>query len=338
MSKRRRKGSGGGHGADGGDGPQSRGAAARPRARDPRAIEGTHAATQRILRTRGFKSIEEVNEFLRAQRMLTDYAPIEAATALEAAQDLMYKAFQEVGRKRVRLARRALATCAECADAYVVLSEETARTLDEALGLYEAGAAAGERALGRAWIEAHAGDLWMHLEARPYMRSLRGLASCLWEMDRKGESISRYQEMLRLNRNDNQGARYVLICHLIDEGRDAEASRLLAAFRGEGTAWWAFSRALLAFRFAGATRTSNMHLGRAMRANPYVVMLLLDVVPVPPEMPRTWRVGEPDEAVLYFRDAHEGWSATEGALEWLEDRMHRLSPPRGPGHGATPRP
>jgi len=321
-------------GADDGDGPQSRGAAAKPQARDPRAIEGRTAAMHRLLRSREFSSIRERNEFLRTQLPLTEFAPIEAATPLEAAQDLMYRAFRETGRKRVRLARRALATCEECADAYVVLAEETARTLDEALGLYEAGAAAGERALGREWIEAHAGDLWMHLEARPYMRALRGLASCLWAMDRKGESLSRYQEMLRLNRVDNQGARYVLICHLIKEGRDAEARRLHAAFRGEGTAWWAYSRALLAFRSAGATPTSNMHLGRAMRANPYVVMLLLDIVPMPPEMPGTWRVGEPDEAVLYVRDAHEGWSATEGALEWLEDRMHRLSPPRKRREGA----
>ncbi len=336
MSKRWRKGrpkdSGGGD-------PGGREGGGEHRPYDPRAIEGTQAETHRLMRRMHFSTIDEANDYLRRQAMLTSFAPIAAETPLEAAQDLMYRAFGETGRKRVRLARRALEHSADCADAYVVLAEETARTLEGALELYEAGAAAGERALGRTWLEVNAGSLWMRLEARGYMRALGGSASCLWALERRGEAIARYQEMLRLNRHDNQGVRYHLICHLIEEDRDAEARRLLAAFAGDGTAWWAYSRALLSFRAAGAGRTPNMHLGRAMRANPYVVLLLLGMVAMPPGMPRTFKLGDPDEAVLYVDDAHEGWSDTEGANDWLDERWVRLGPPRrekgGHGRGLT---
>jgi len=52
--------------------------------------------------------------------------PPRELTPLERAQDLMYRAFDSTGEKRVTLARKALAISEDCADAYVLLAEETA--------------------------------------------------------------------------------------------------------------------------------------------------------------------------------------------------------------------
>jgi len=68
-------------------------------------------------------------------------------TKLDEAQDLMWDAWDtRASKQRVAMARRALAP--DCADAYVMLAEETARSVDEALEMYEKGVAAGGRALG----------------------------------------------------------------------------------------------------------------------------------------------------------------------------------------------
>lgn len=55
------------------------------------------------------------------------------------------------------MARKALAVSPRCADAYVLLAQETARTVDEALDLYRKGVEAGKLALGDAAFEQDAG-------------------------------------------------------------------------------------------------------------------------------------------------------------------------------------
>ncbi len=71
-----------------------------------------------------------------------------ADEALLQAQDLMYEAFDARGARRAALAREALAISPDCADAYLLLAEETASSVEEARELLEQGVAAGERALG----------------------------------------------------------------------------------------------------------------------------------------------------------------------------------------------
>ena len=69
--------------------------------------------------------------------------------ALWQAQELMYEAWDAgAKRERIELAKRALEISDLCADAHVLLAEEVAKTLVEARRHYEAGVAAGERALG----------------------------------------------------------------------------------------------------------------------------------------------------------------------------------------------
>ena len=65
----------------------------------------------------------------------------------------MYEAWDAgAKRERIALAERALEISDLCADAHVLLAEEAAKTLAEARRHYEAGVAAGERALGPIYV------------------------------------------------------------------------------------------------------------------------------------------------------------------------------------------
>jgi hypothetical protein len=69
--------------------------------------------------------------------------------ALDDAQDLMYTAWETADRRqRIALAKEALRVSPLCADAYVLLAEETAQTPAEAIELYRKGVEAGEQARG----------------------------------------------------------------------------------------------------------------------------------------------------------------------------------------------
>lgn len=95
--------------------------------------------------------------------------------AVDAAQEIMFDAWEcEDPRKRISMARKALKISPDCADAYVLLAEETANGPEQAIDLYAQGVAAGERALGPAAFAEDVGMFWGALRDTPlYARPAR---------------------------------------------------------------------------------------------------------------------------------------------------------------------
>jgi len=246
---------------------------------------------------------------------------------LTAAQDLIHEAFESKGRKRVDLAQRALAISADCADAYGILAEETARTLEAKRDLYAAGVAAGERALGKELFERDAGSFWGLIETRPYMRVRAGLANCQWLLGERDEAVAHYRDLLRLNPADNQGIRYTLARCLLTLGRDVEAETLLGDpdYEDDVSAGWVYARALLAFRQKGAGTPANEMLAEAQEMNPHVPPYLTGAKGLPTRIPELIGFGDESEAAACAAEQVEAWESTPGALEWLrrETLRHR---------------
>src|SRR5215218_2769246 len=242
---------------------------------DPRAMERMTARIGRIMGEQQFESSEEVQAFM-SQYLSEGGSSLEDAppptTPLERAQELIYDAFDTTdARKRVKLAEKALQITEDCADAYVLLAEETAEDAEEARELYEAGVRAAEWALGEEIFAEEAGNFWGILETRPYMRSLEGLASTLWVLGERTEALSHYSRILQLNPNDNQGVRYELAGCLLEEGFDEELGELLEQYEEEASAFWLYTRALWRFRTEGGSERATTELKEATDTNPYVL-------------------------------------------------------------------
>ncbi|MGA2616370.1 MAG: hypothetical protein ABSF26_02095 [Thermoguttaceae bacterium] len=244
-----------------------------------------------------------------------------AETPLDRAQEVMYQAFEASGAEQVRLARKALEISPDCADAYVLLAEH-ARTVEEARKHYEQGVAAGERALGKQAFEEHAGEFWGFLETRPYMRAREGLAQCLSEAGRREEAAGHYQEMLRLNPNDNQGVRYCLATLLLDLDRDQDLRRLLAEYVNDPSAMWTYTKALFAFREGGESHPANKLLAQATKANKHVPAYLLGHKQLPTDLPPYVTRGGEDEAVSYAVGNRRAWLNAPGAISWLRKTLN----------------
>jgi tetratricopeptide (TPR) repeat protein len=244
---------------------------------------------------------------------------------LERAQELMYQAFEETNPgKRIALAHEALSVSADCADAYVLLAEEEADTIQRALDYYQQGVAAGERALGKDFFEENAGDFWAILETRPYMRARQGLAEALWRLKRQDEALEHYREMLRLNPNDNQGIRYLVLVLLLEIEREDEAVELLKEYEDEWSAVWLYTRALLAFRQHGTSSAANKALADALEENPHVTAYLTGKKRIPTSLPPLIGMGDEEEAIAYAHEHLNHWRRTPGAIEWLS----AAKPPR----------
>jgi tetratricopeptide (TPR) repeat protein len=241
-------------------------------------------------------------------------------TGLLEAQDLMYEAFDARGPRRAALARQALAISPDCADAYLLLAEETASSAEEARELLEQGVAAGERALGPEPFEEDVGHFWGLLETRPYMRARAALAETLWALDRREEAVEQHRDMLRLNPNDNQGLRDRQAEWLLWLERYDELDALFAAYDEDAGAALAYSKALAAFRREGASPAAGQLLDDAHDANPHVGAFLTGRKALPKRLPDYVGFGDETEAVDYAAGATALWASVPGALAWLQRR------------------
>lgn len=243
---------------------------------------------------------------------------------LRMADEIIGDARQASGTRRVELAEKALEVSQDCADAYVILAEETARSLEAAKQLYEKGVKAGERVLGTDALTKESDRFWLEPQAQPYMRARAGLARCLWSLGQKQEAIGHCADMLRLNPSDDQGIRYLLANWLLHEGLDEDLENLLQAFEGDSTSTWLYTRALWAFGREGATPKANGYLQEAFKQNPFVPSYLLGLKKMPGILPEHVEAGDEREAISYIAEALNTWLKTEGALEWLIITLPRV--------------
>ena len=284
---------------------------------DRRVMERMLLEVQRFAATKEFASEAELNDALQAKFTGSmDTIPSTASTPVERAQDLVYRATEARGRRRIQLARKALDLSADCADAYVLLAEESA-DLSQTRDLYVQGVAAGERVLGPTVFAEEAGHFWGDVRTRPYMRARFGLARCLDDLAQRDEALTHYRELLRLNPGDNQGARYAFLNALLLMGRDDEAGTLLLQFGDEPSALWQYGWALWAFRREGDCPASRKRLRAAFRSNRHLPGYLAGDNEWAGPAPQSYAMGSREEAVICVDELGDAWDATPGALEWL---------------------
>jgi tetratricopeptide (TPR) repeat protein len=215
------------------------------------------------------------------------------------------------------MAEQALEISPDCADAYSLLAEEKANSAAEARPYYEKAVEAGERALGAETFEEEAGHFWGILETRPYMRAREGLAECLWMLGEREEAIGHWDDMLRLNPNDNQGLRYPLVGCYLERRNLAGAERLFAEYPEEGSAMFAWAQVLASF-LAGDETNALAALDEARGVNKHVEAYLTGRKKTPDDGPGYYSPGEPSEAIVCMHSIGTAWTMHPRAAEWLK--------------------
>jgi tetratricopeptide (TPR) repeat protein len=208
-----------------------------------------------------------------------------------------------------------MAICPDCADAYVLLAEE-ANGLQESHELFRQGTEAGKRALGPEMFKEGVGQFWGLLETRPYMRARAGLAATLLDLGKMEEAATHFQELLRLNPEDNQGVRYLLGPCLLQLGRTKELAKLLDTY-DEDSAEWRYLAALAVYRAEGNTPLARKRAKQALKCNRHVPDFLLQRRELPWHPSDTFRPGDEDEAARCAHELDELWHETPGATDWL---------------------
>jgi len=241
-------------------------------------------------------------------------------THMDQAMELIDKARNEVhaSKKQRNLLKKAIKICPDCADAYCLLAT-TLTNPEERLDLLKQAVEAGERFAGSDAFQQDVGHFWGILETRPYMRARQQLAEHFWQTGEQQDAIAHYQDMLRLNPNDNQGLRYTLLAWLMETNRISEANALLTQYSGDAQATWLYSKTLLSFREEGNTKKSQDFLQKAYKKNRYILEYLNEPSRIPDELPNCYAIGSEEEALFYLNDHLPAWKNTPDALNWVRE-------------------
>lgn len=215
----------------------------------------------------------------------------------------------------IEQARATLARSPNDVNAYLILAGH-AGSDRMALPLIEKAVAAGERAVGPKRFQKLVGNFWFEKKTRLYMNARLSLARCLWGLSRRDEALSHFQELLRLNPNDNQAVRYLLLNALISLGRFDDARALVAQY-DESSATWEYSKVLIAFHDQGDTAPTHAALKVARRINKHVVPFLLGDKQLPDDQTAFYQPGDKYEAGFYLEEGAAAWKQVPGALTWL---------------------
>jgi tetratricopeptide (TPR) repeat protein len=284
--------------------------------------KNTPMVTERVLQdavaelqNKDFDSLEEINTFL--SHTLNNPNPAgRQKSDRDQAQDMIYEAFEAAGKERVRLAEKALEIYPYNADAYGILAQQ-ADNLQTASQLFEKGMRVGKEDLGSDFFDENSGHFWGILESRPYMRAKYGYAETLYEMGEVKQASQHFEELLKLNPNDNQGVRYTLFIAYVDTDEMNKAKKLLIDYP-DGDAAGLFNKLLIELFEKGFTAKADKLLKEAKKQNKFVVDYLTRKKSLPKHEPEDYGWGDKDEAIIYASNHLHLWEKVVGAEEWLK--------------------
>ncbi|MFQ5488391.1 MAG: hypothetical protein ACE5ET_08130, partial [Gammaproteobacteria bacterium] len=182
--------------------------------------------------------------------------------------------------------------------AYIPLLERGAAILDQALAAAPSG------------TQLH----WICSENRPALRLLARYAFWL-EAEGEGEAArERLTQLIRLNPDDNHGARTLLVNLLLRAGDDAAALELYSRYPDDMHVELPLGAALAHYR-----RGEHEQARQAHALNPHVIrMLIVQRARKPKLDERGITLGGKDQAWIYREAMRDCWRQVPGALDWLQ--------------------
>ena len=214
------------------------------------------------------------------------------------------------------LARRALELDGECTDAQVLVARETAGSPKELAAGLKVIVDRAEAKLGAPFLQEHRGALWEILEARPYLRARLALAAAHEKAGKPGAAVPHLQELLLIDTQDHQGARFRLVCCLLAVNDLKSLATLLEQWGDEASAFMAWAALLERIR-AKTEKGAEKALLRARRVNPYFEDYLTGRRMMPKRIPESSAPGSPEEAASALRLFGETWANDREGMYWL---------------------
>ena len=230
--------------------------------------------------------------------------------------------------KKLSLLRLALDQDPDCSFARVELADQ-----DFQNGNWKNCMTAYEELISREaprW-QGSAAAWWSDLETRPFLRALYGRGMTLWHEGQHGPAAEQFENLLDLNRHDNQGVRFFipLLRLLAEEPESASAffERYEKEYPGDYpepsfSFGWALTLSL-----CGLENEAKSKYREGILKNLYIAPMLLEESTEPPR--NLWHPNEraePNYAAEFIDSYAVLWDREPGALRLLRETWEELAP------------
>ena len=143
----------------------------------------------------------------------------------------------------------------------------------------------------------------------------------IWLRVKKGyaNATAVYEEMMELNKNDNQGVRYALIdCYICEKSYD-KAWQLIEG-SDENSSFFNWVKVLISYATKGEVAAQKA-LKAAVKQNPYVLPFLSGKKRLPRYAPVSYTPGDKDEAIICVKILKDAWKIHKEAKNWLKSKV-----------------
>jgi tetratricopeptide (TPR) repeat protein len=278
----------------------------------------------RLLDSQTFGSKKELEKYLEeiTKNPIPSF-PKESLTLKEQAQDLITEAYDKQLDEAFESAINAIRLDPDCIEAYEFLGNLELFP-ETAIVYFKYGVDIGRRIFANNHFKNSIGNFWMVFETRPFMRCLNSYTDCLIEMKKYHEAISIYEELIKLNPNDNQGVRDQLTLYLLKVYDFNKFRKYDKMYKDDLCAAMSFNRALFTFKTQGASSAARTQLSKAIESNKHVIPILI-TKNFDDEIPDTYSIGDKSEALVYCSYAHKIWHDFPDAIRWIKNNNKRES-------------
>ena len=170
---------------------------------------------------------------------------------------------------------------------------------------------------GREFFLENEGRFWTIPKTRTFMGCLFEQTLLFWKSGEKDKAVDQLGYMLKLNPQDDQGARYVLLSYLLELNRLDDAQSLMMKYGDDCSTFWSFSELLLDIKKQEERGIIELEYGMCVECNKYVVSYLIGEKDIPNEDVGSYDAGDENEAIFYAQSSGNAWLNDENALKTL---------------------
>ena len=259
------------------------------------------------------KDEDELNDKLQEFMQKLNNGEIEYKnTPLDEAYDLLDKAENaKTEAQAKKYAKEAYELCPECFDAFLFLAQ-CEKTVGEMLEKLDEGLENERKRLDKYFSKEYIGSFYGIFETRPYIRGLYLKAKTLAYAGRLTLAKETCQEMLRLNKNDNMGARYILMAIYANLEDEKSALKLYKSYPEEQLEML-FPFLALYYKLGDDTK-AKMYLDKINKANPNFIRYFKHKIKRDNAPVDFYSKGSASEVLMYF-DEYDFLTNTMPALE-----------------------
>ncbi|MCD1653107.1 hypothetical protein K7J14_15995 [Treponema zuelzerae] len=231
---------------------------------------------------------------------------------IQQAREYVWDAWDSIKTEEKKtMALRALQLDPLCCDAYNILALY-AKSNKKRLEFYKKGLESFLERTNQTEFDEYIGNFWS-IQFRPYLRSIYGYGTALWDENLTTDAISQFQYLLTLDETDHMEARVKLMYWFASSKQYMEATEELLFFP-KNSYHYIFGKLFIELQINNNYSGVIKAYERATETNHIIIDLITGKMKEPEQYPESYKQGSKEQALCYYHQISSEWKDSRKKL------------------------